>query len=254
MLGVLASPASAASVVTLVPAFAEQVPGVAGSIWQSEIRVFNSSDESQILEVVRVLPSVASSCTGFPPVVIQPRAQRQIRSLGCSGAGAAAVELRADDAVHITSEMTNLGATPQVECCLSGFTQIIPVRPATRAFQTLKTLPNVPLAVGASGGPRLNRVHLGFVNPNNVSITVGVRYYTSNAEPLDGPPFVTSSVVVPAQSYAQVNYALRQVQLPITNPTFRGYFRIEAEAGLPFDVFASLVDATTNDATIIESR
>jgi hypothetical protein len=242
--------------VKLVPAFADHVPGRNGSVWQSELRLYNSSQVSQLVSVQRVLPSGDASCTGFNPITMGPGALAQVRSIGCSGTSAA-VEVVADDSVDITSVITNVGPATQDPCCLTGYTQTIPVLATATAYTVTHTIPNlqIPVILQSPGfGTNLGRHNLIFVNPNDTALAVTLQYFDATGALENGPPFPYFSATVPAHAYSQLNDIFPQLSLPFETPAITGWRRVEASAAMPFYVFDSYVDNATNDATTIESR
>ncbi len=252
----LAGTANAAKVTRLVPVFAEQVPGRDGSVWQSELRLYNRSQQAQAVRVERLLPGEGVTCRGFEPITMQPGTLAQIRSLACPSGGAAAVEISTDHSVEIASVITNLGGIPQDPCCLAGFTQNIPVLLTATAYSLSRTVANLQIPVVGIrdiGGIRnIGRHNLIFVNPNDVPLSVTLRYFNDSGAPTD--LFRNNNFTLSPHSYGQLNDVLPQLNLPITPPFIRGYWRIEASATMPFYFLDSYVDNATNDATTIESN
>jgi hypothetical protein len=246
----LAGTAAAANVTRLVPAFAEKVPGKGGSIWQSELRLYNRSQQAQTIRVERLLPADGITCSGFTPMTMPAGSLAQIRSLGCPTGAASAVEISADDAVDIASVITNLGGIPQDPCCLAGFTQNIPVLPTINAYSLSRTVANLQIPVVEFRN--IGRHNLIFVNPNDVPVSVTLRYFNDSGASTD--LFRNTNVTLSPRSYGQLNDVLPQLSVPFTPPVIRGYWRIEASAAMPFYFLDSYVDNATNDATTIESN
>lgn len=248
----LAIDVNAATSVRLVPAFATQVAGASGSLWQSEIRLYNSSQEHQVVQTSRVYSS-GEPCSGFDPITLAPGALAQIRSIGCRNGSAAAVEISADQSVFTASVITNLGATAQQDpCCLAGFTQQIPAIPIAQAYSAVRTVENLQIPV--VNAKNIGHHNLIFVNPNLTALQITLRYFDSSAVEELGAPFPYSTVSVPASSYLQVNDVLPQLSLPFETPVFSGFWRIQASAAEPFYFLDSYVDNATYDATTIESH
>jgi hypothetical protein len=249
---VFAGIANAATITRLVPVFANQVSGLGGSLWQSELRLFNNSLQSQVVSLARLLPAGALSCNGFDPVMLAPGALAQVRSLGCTGSGTAALEVSSDDSVEIDSVITNVGGLPQDPCCLAGFTQNVPVLPTSMAYSLSRTVANLQIPV--VGLKNIGRHNLIFVNPNDSSTTVSLQYFLATGARDEPPVFPNSSVTLPPRAYVQVNDVLPQPNVQFTPPTLRGYWRIQASSAMPFYFLDSYVDNVTNDATTIESH
>jgi hypothetical protein len=243
--------ASAAQITRLVPSFPEHVLGSRGSVWQSEIRLFNASDVSQLVTMANLF-SGGGNCVGFQSLTIPAGSLAQLRSIGCEGPGFAAFEIRTDDSVQIAAVITNIGVTAQSSCCLSGYTQNIPVIPVAEAYKTLRTAAN--LQVPVVNLSNIGRHNLIFVNPNDSTIVVRLRYFSDTGIMDDPPIFPNVSVSVAPKSYVQLNDVLPQPNLTVTPPVILGYWRIEASAAAPFYFFDSYVDNSTGDATTIESH
>ena len=253
---VAAANAFSATGVKLVPAFADHVPGRNGSVWQSELRLYNSSQVSQVVSVQRILPSGGAMCSGFDPITLGPRALAQIRSIGCGGASAA-VEIAADESVHITSVITNVGVAPQDPCCLTGYSQNVPALPTASAYALSHTIPNLQIPVvlqGPNFATNLGRHNLIFVNPNSTTLSVVLQYFAADGTLENGPPFPYFNVDVPPLAFMQLDDILPQLHPPFEPTPIVGWRTVVASASLPFYVFDSYVDNTTNDATTIESR
>ncbi len=171
----LAGTAAAATVTRLVPVFAEKVLGKEGSIWQSELRLYNRSQQAQTVRVERLLPGDGVMCAGFVPITMQPGTLAQIRSLACPAGAAAAVEITADDTIEIAIVITNFGGIPQDPCCLAGFTQNIPVLPTSNAYSLSRTVANLQIPVVEFRN--IGRHNLIFVNPNDTPLSVTLRYF-----------------------------------------------------------------------------
>ncbi len=235
----------------LVPVFAENVPGALGSTWVSELRFYNSGNVTQTVTVERVLPLGASTCTGFEPITIAPHASRFTRSIGCSPAGAAALEISTDSSVAVSTVVTNVGGTEQNLCFLAGYTEPINILPSQTAYATSHTLTH--LMSVSTGQFKPGRHNLGLVNPNPTSIAVALRYFDDNGIEV-APQNFLKTVEVPANSLVQVNDFIPPLPLVITPPLGCSYWRVEATATSPFYVYDSYVDTTTNDATFASSN
>lgn len=246
----LVGSAAAANVKRLLPVFAEKVPGKGGSVWQSEVRLYNRSQQAQLIRVERLLPGDGVTCSGFAPITMPAGSLAQIRSLGCPVGAAAAVEIAADETVEIASVITNLGGIPQDPCCLAGFTQNIPVLPTISAYSLSHTVANLQIPVVEF--KNIGRHNLIFVNPNDVPLSVTLRYFNDSGASTD--LFQNANFTLSPRSYGQLNDVLPQPNVSFTPPVIRGYWRIEASATMPFYFLDSYVDNATNDATTIESN
>ncbi len=151
--------------------------------------------------------------------------------------------------MEIASVITNFGGIPQDPCCLAGFTQNIPVLPTATAYSLSRTVANLQIPV--VGFRNIGRHNLLFVNPNDLPLSVTLRYFSDSGTLADLYP--RTSLMLSARSYVQLNDVLPQINYPFTGPVIRGYWRIEASAAMPFYFFDSYVDNATNDATTIES-
>jgi hypothetical protein len=245
--------AVADQVTRVVPVFAEKVPGANGSIWQSELHFYNSTSATQTITSERVFPYQGSTCSGFSSFTIAPGALAQLRSIGC-GTGAGAVEIVTDSGVAIDTTITNTGNIVQDRCCLSGFTEAISVDPAT--YSQHWTLANLQVALKQDVTAHLGRHNLGIVNPNDVQVTVALRYFdaTGSESPFPFLGQTVKSVTVPPRSLIQINDVLPFEQAQITPPHTRGFWRIEASATSNVYMYDSYVDNTTNDATFIHGQ
>lgn len=246
---------SAADRTTLVPVFAEDVPGANGSRWRSEIRLVNRGTVSATVRLGRLFPMPGSVCNGFEPFALRPNELFQLKSIGC-GSGAAALELVADDTIDVTALVTNVAPGVPTHCCYTGYTENVLTTDASGAYTKVRTLANLQLPLNDTGsGPRRwTRHNLGLINPNDDALVVDLFEFDSSGVPgREDTPAPTPRVVVPPRSMVQVLdlYCCTQGQFP--GPQQYGYIRIEARAAAPFYMYDSQVDNVTNDATFLPS-
>lgn len=237
----------------VLPAFAEHLNGANNSLWESELRIYNPTAARGTVAARAVFPYGAATCTGFSPVLVQPGALVQVRSIGCVGGGAAALELDADEGLDVTAITTNVAASSKQDtfCCLSGFTEQIPLVPAAVAYRSAQTIAQLQVPALASFDP-LGRHNLGIVNPNDSPLVVRLAFYDADGHPsLLSLRFAESPVAVPPHSLFQLNDVLPQYVGPFESPAFRGYFRVEIAGDQRFYAYDSYVDNTTNDATFL---
>ncbi|MGA7616887.1 MAG: hypothetical protein WBX15_17085 [Thermoanaerobaculia bacterium] len=219
-------------------------------MWQSELRFYNATAVPQTIEVSRTFPAEGTECTGIAPFAIEPGALAQIRSIGCGEGSAAAFEMLVADGVEVSSVITNIDQTAQTSCCLTGYSQNIPIVDADRAYELRHSMAN--LQVPVVGRTNLGRHNLVIVNPSGSPLIVTLLYYEAHG--LDGTVlFQPQEIAVPARAYTQVGDVLPQLHGSVTEPIITGYWRIDAAGDRPFFILDSYVDNATNDATTIEA-
>lgn len=255
----LTAVAHAATVTQVVPVFDESLPGQNGSLWRSELRLHNSSDQWQLVTFTRALSIAGGGCSGQLPLsgYMAPFSSGTVRSVGCPGS-AATVEFTADDSIIADSVIVNAASAAQVDdrCCSVGYQEAIPVAMASVFYRSQHLIVNLPgdiLGTYAPATRHIHRMNLGFVNPNNTPITVRLDYVDFNGAPfVNGANFV--SVDVPAMQMVQREVALSLPTPTVSGPSEQELWRINATSTLPFGMYASYVDNATNDATFIASH
>lgn len=236
----------------ILPGFAEAVPGANGSLWHSELRVYNGDIVVHTVSIDQIFVTPGQQCQNpIHSVALAPGEQSQLFSLGCGANTIVAAAISADELVHVSSVVTNTApATTTTPCCPVGFTQVVATVPQTSSAKR-QFIVNVPLANEMSTGlvVSLNRHNLGVINPGSVELVLYMRPLGSIGQPTPSPN--AGEFRVPPNSFVQFPAVLPVPAAPIGGVFASGYFQLELTGDQPFFAYLSVVDNQTNDATMI---
>lgn len=225
-----AAPGSSAlsETVLVVPAAAHAV-GAAGTLWTTELALFNPSPSASARISIRLLPRAgAPSAEGFVDVL--PRRgvtlPDVVGSLGATGGGA--LRLSADTP-FVASSRTFNGGSP----ACGTFGVAVPAVPLSAAVTS-------GLLHGLSGA----RVNAGFVNAGDAAVSVTLRLLDASSGALLG----TSNQSVGGGTSLQVDDLLRSLapSAPATTP-----LAIEVSAASPLLAWATPIDGASGDGSFL---
>jgi len=237
LLTAVAGGAFAQETVRYFPAAAHS-PGLFGTFFVTDARVFNPDDEQTITVNLQLLAADSdNSAATVLPVVIGPRQAAALDDLvdtvfAASGAGG--VRLTSTMPFLATSRTYNIG-----DGTSGTFGQFIPGLMAGDALQQgiLLQAVNDPAATGF-------RTNVGFVNPNLTAVTVTVKVFNADTATLIGE----GTRSLPPYAYSQINNVFNFVgsgSTVVRNAT------VEITATAAVLAYASVVDNTSGDAIFL---
>jgi len=264
----------------VIPVVVSGVPGVAGSFWDSEVRItklfYQGAVHVRRAWVALRDGSVVDDPASAPSWVLAEDGMRMLvvtgsdllaRTGATQGAVALDVEGEADVFLHVaeTRRAPRLVDGDGTACCLPGSGQAMRVLP--------EPLVGPSHASWATAGTGTFRINVGLVNPNSAPIEVRVRLYPF----LSGngiPPFVWyspwagipwTSVTLPGMRWIQVNSPYETVMCagtlephcptpghPFERPVGPAVIEFVPSSSDPYYAYVSLVYSPTNDPEFVQ--
>jgi len=254
-----AVPAAAGELV--LPVFALNLEGRAGSLWSSEIYLTNPGEQPVLVELSRFLPgdiSKPTPCDLFmtPTRVVPPQsatvwtASGLATDLGCAESARGGLVLRADGPVHITSRLVNLAGTDQERpaAVLSGrgeAFEAIPLEDLPVAGAHL--LPALMWHRKPCGDPAFDTV-IGFANPgpDPVEVMLDVPHERGRAVRVNGREiYLPHRLQIRPGSWRQIRLApTADEDAPCGDIES---FLVRVDLGGPLAVYGSVIDRLSGD-------
>jgi hypothetical protein len=216
------------------------IPGANGTLWRTDLELFNPDDEAAVCRVELVARDGDGSVGSSVRVTVPPRAA--VRSsdvvgslLASSGAGA----------VRIVMESGRVMATSRTfnDSVLGTFGQLIPAVPEERAVRGRATawIPHLAHSADPSEGRRTN---IGLVNLSDTVTTLTVTLYNGDGEVLGD-----RVVELPAFGNTQLNDVLGQLDAGAVDNAVAA---VRADHALArFVAYASVVDNRSGDPVFV---
>lgn len=232
----LASAASAQET-TRYFAAAASAPGVLGTFFVTDARVYNPDQSATItVQLAFLLPNVDNTGVAEVPITIGPRQAAALDDLVSSvfqTSGSGGVRMRSNRPFLATSRTYNTG-----DGTSGTFGQYIPgLEPADALEQgILLQVSNDPALTGT-------RSNVGLLNINTSSVTVELNVYDAGTRNLLG----TTSRTLPPLAYFQTNVfnAIGLGSTVVDNAT------VELTASAPVLAYASVLDNTSGDPVYV---
>ena len=229
---------SAAAANTYWVPVASHTNGANGSQWRTDLGLFNSAAVAADAEI----RLYASEGLKTQLVAVAPGAQVVLEDVvGLLGSsGSAAIEIRSDRALRVTSRTYNLVGN-EAQCYATGtFGQNYPVLAPTDGLSNGEAAYLTQLAENAK-----YRTNIGLVNLGSAVASVSVGLYDGS-----GTLLGAYSVILGPGAWLQEPRPFYSKAGTTNVP--RGYARITVTAGSGVLGFASVIDNLTNDPTTIE--
>jgi hypothetical protein len=257
----LAAAAPCAAGDLVLPVFAHNLEGRAGSIWSSEIYLTNPGDQPVLVELSRFLPgdiSKPTPCDLFmPPTRVVPPQSATVwtasglaTDLGCAESARGGLILRADGPVHVTSRLVNLAGTDQESpaAVLSGRGEdfeAIPIEDLPAAGAHL--LPALMWHRKPCGEPTFD-TFVGFANPgpNPVEVVLDVPHERGRAVRVNAREiYLPHRLQIPPWSWRQLRLApATDEDAPCGNIES---FLVRVDLDGPLAVYGSVIDRSSGD-------
>jgi len=256
----LAAVPGAASELVL-PVFAHNLEGRAGSLWSSEIYLTNPGEQPVLVELAHFLPGdidKPTPCDLFmPPTRVVPPQSATVwtaaglaTDLGCAESARGGLVLRADGPVHITSRLVNLADTDQESpaAVLSGqgeAFEAIPLEDLPKAGTHL--LPALMWHRNPCGDQAFD-TFVGFANPGSdaVEVVLDVPHERGRAVRINGREvYLPHRLQVRPGSWRQIRLApAADEDAPCGNIES---FLVRVDIGGPLAVYGSVIDLSSGD-------
>ena len=251
----------------VLPAFALDVQGFAGSRWSSEIYLTNPTEIPIQVSLADFLPGTLyrpAPCDLFmsPTRVVPPMsaavwtASGLATDLGCAERALGALVLDADGPIHVTSRLVQHqpGEGSRRSGLLSGSGQEFVALPVADLPGRGEYLLSPLLWQRNPCGERAFDAYLGVANPADVPRTVEIRIDPRIAEGGvmidDEPVELPFRLVVPARSWRQVR--LEPVDLPIDVCLPPESLAVTVTIDGPLALYGSVVDRHSDDPRTVE--